>query len=74
MKIYILRHSETDWSRIGKLQGRTDIPLNDFGLKQVEALRQMGSFHMTQVAEYLRQVNFVFLNMMGKISKLFMKE
>ena len=38
MKIYLLRHGETDWSKIGKLQGHTDIPLNECGVKQITAV------------------------------------
>ena len=29
--LYIVRHGETDWNREHKVQGRTDIPLNDYG-------------------------------------------
>jgi broad specificity phosphatase PhoE len=38
MKIYLLRHGETDWSKCGRLQGRTDIPLNSRGIEQIEAV------------------------------------
>lgn len=31
MKLYIIRHGETDWNNEKKLQGRSDIPLNDYG-------------------------------------------
>ena len=31
MRIYIIRHGETDWNTIKRLQGRSDIELNDQG-------------------------------------------
>ena len=37
MKIYILRHGETEWNKLKRLQGRSDIPLDDKG----EALARM---------------------------------
>ena len=33
MKIYLMRHGETDWNREQKIQGREDIPLNDTGVQ-----------------------------------------
>ena len=35
--LYIMRHGKTDWNEQHKLQGRTDIPLNDEGIKMAEA-------------------------------------
>lgn len=32
--IYIVRHGETEWNVLGKLQGKQDIPLNEKGRKQ----------------------------------------
>ena len=39
MKLYLVRHGETEWNRLHRGQGRTDIPLNDTGIKQAEELR-----------------------------------
>ncbi len=34
--VCLVRHGETDWNRLGKLQGREDVPLNDAGHRQAE--------------------------------------
>ena len=39
MKLYILRHGRTHWNEAGKLQGRTDIELNEEGR---QSARQTG--------------------------------
>lgn len=38
MNILLVRHGETTWNREGRYQGRTDIPLSDTGLAQVQRL------------------------------------
>jgi broad specificity phosphatase PhoE len=34
MKVYLVRHGETDWNKDGRIQGRKEVDLNLFGLKQ----------------------------------------
>lgn len=39
-KIYVFRHGETDWNKERRLQGSTDIPLNETGRHQALKLRE----------------------------------
>jgi len=38
--LYIIRHGKTDWNVRHKLQGRTDVPLNEEGRRMAEAARE----------------------------------
>ncbi len=47
MKIYLVRHGETDWNKAGRIQGNSNIPLNEKGRELAEI-----------TAEALREVPF----------------
>ncbi len=38
MKLYLVRHGETDWNIENKIQGQTDIALNEKGRHQAKEL------------------------------------
>ena len=39
--LYIVRHGQTDWNKLGKNQGQTDIPLNEVGRNQAMELKEI---------------------------------
>ncbi len=50
MKLYLIRHGETDWNRQSKVLGRTDIPLNENGRRQArEAAQQLQDTHFAAI-------------------------
>ena len=41
MEIFITRHGQTKWNALGKIQGQTDIELNDIGRGQAEETSEL---------------------------------
>lgn len=37
MKLILVRHGETEWNALGRLQGREDVPLSEIGRRQATA-------------------------------------
>ena len=45
--LYIMRHGQTDWNKVHRLQGSTDIPLNDEGRRMaLEAGKKYKDLHI----------------------------
>ncbi len=50
MTLFLARHGETEWNRIGRWQGRTDIPLSEVGRAQALTLADRLRHHgITQI-------------------------
>lgn len=50
MKIYLTRHGETLWNQEDRVQGMTDVPLNDRGRRQAaELAERMAGVHLDVV-------------------------
>ncbi|MCB0421535.1 MAG: histidine phosphatase family protein [Bdellovibrionales bacterium] len=37
-ELFVFRHGQTDWNLQGRLQGHTDVPLNEIGMQQAQQL------------------------------------
>ena len=48
-KLYLIRHGETEWNKLRLLQGISDIPLNDSGIKQAESASNLIYNNFTKI-------------------------
>ena len=63
--VYLARHGETEWNRIGRWQGATDIPLSDVGRAQARLLAdrlrdlRIGRVHASQLSRALETAQII---------------
>jgi broad specificity phosphatase PhoE len=49
-RIVLIRHGQTEWNRIERFRGRIDVPLNEEGHRQAQAVaRRLSSWHIDGV-------------------------
>lgn len=67
-QFYIFRHGQTDWNKEGKLQGHSDIPLNQTGCEQAKGLYlkfqdiQIDHIYSSDLGRALETAKFAFGN------------
>lgn len=49
VKLFIVRHGKTDWNERGLVQGWTDIPLNETGIRDAEELSKSFDFSVIDI-------------------------
>ena len=63
--LYLARHGETEWNRIGRWQGATDIPLSDIGREQARLLadrlrdRRIARVYASQLSRALETAQII---------------
>ena len=51
MSLFLVRHGETEWNRLGRQQGRADSPLTALGCRQVRACAEILADHVSVDAQ-----------------------
>lgn len=65
LRIFLVRHGETEWNRTGRFQGRNDQPLNDRGKRQAQALagalkdESFAAFYVSPLPRALETARFI---------------
>ena len=57
--LYVVRHGQTDWNKIGRYQGQIDIPLNNEGRRQAARNGMTLAAHLADTGLLARQISFV---------------
>jgi alpha-ribazole phosphatase/probable phosphoglycerate mutase len=53
LRIYLVRHGQTPWNQVGRIQGHSDTPLDEYGLRQAQqAARWLAERLQQPVAVY----------------------
>ena len=50
MKIYLVRHGQTDWNYQKKIQGQQDVDINEQGIRQAEKLAEIAGVKCEELA------------------------
>ena len=58
MRLYLVRHGETDYNKTGRIQGHSEVPLNETGIEQITRLARRltdeGSLHHIYASDLRR--------------------
>ncbi|WP_058485435.1 histidine phosphatase family protein [Defluviitalea phaphyphila] len=74
IKLYLIRHGETEWNLKHKYQGSTDVPLNDIGKKQALAIaNRMEKYEIDAIYSSDLSRAYETANCIGNIKKLKVK-
>jgi len=61
MRIYLIRHGQTDWNVAKKIQGTTNIPLNETGIRQAH---EVGRMFAEKTDEY--PIDYIFTSFLDR--------
>lgn len=72
--IYLIRHGETDWNRDKRIQGQSDIPLNETGKEQARLLipkmaqLEISDFYSSDLARALETAQIATSDLGGRVN------